>query len=199
MALITARGLGMRFGPHDIFENISIAIHHGERAALVGPNGQGKTTLLRLLVGEETPTAGQVFRAKDLRIGYLRQESARVTGDETLWQLADGAFEHLKAQADELAALEKQLADDPSLLERYGQLQEAFERAGGYHYPVTIERVLTGLGFDRVFDSVGQVYPRTLDFDALSVGAGRVIKCVVSVLSEFKRSGVEQCQVGCSR
>ena len=149
MALITARGLGMRFGPHDIFENISIAIHHGERAALVGPNGQGKTTLLRLLVGEETPTAGQVFRAKDLRIGYLRQESARVTGDETLWQLADGAFEHLKAQADELAALEKQLADDPSLLERYGQLQEAFERAGGYHYPVTIERVLTGLGFDR--------------------------------------------------
>ncbi|RME45819.1 MAG: ABC transporter ATP-binding protein, partial [Caldilineae bacterium] len=139
----------MRFGPHDIFENISIAIHHGERAALVGPNGQGKTTLLRLLVGEETPTAGQVFRAKNLRIGYLRQETARLTGDGTLWQLADGAFEHLKAQAAELAALEKALADDPALLERYGQLQEAFERAGGYHYTVTIEQVLTGLGFDR--------------------------------------------------
>ncbi len=148
MALISGNHLTMRYGPYDIFEEINISIHHGERAAIVGPNGQGKTTLLRLLSGAEAPTSGEIFRAKDLKIGYLEQEATLVDGDKTLWQLADAAFEAVKAQAQELAQLEKLLEDNPSLLEKYGQLQAAFELAGGYHYEKTIERVLTGLGFN---------------------------------------------------
>ena len=147
MALLRANNLAMRYGPHDIFENINIAIHHGERAAIVGANGQGKTTLLRILSGEEKPVAGQVFRARTLKIGYLKQETLSAAGSGTLWQLADGAFTHLKTQARELADLEASLAQDHSLLEKYGRMQQAFDLAGGYDYELKMAQVLTGLGF----------------------------------------------------
>lgn len=147
MAVVTGSGLAMSFGPYDIFENINLSIHHGERAAIIGPNGQGKTTLLRILSGEETPTAGEVFRSKNLKIGFLKQESALLPLDGTLWALANRAFAHLKAQAQELLELEKRLEQDHSLLEKYGQMQEAFELAGGYSYELLIRQVLTGLGF----------------------------------------------------
>lgn len=148
MSILTATNLAMRFGPYDIFENISLSIHHGERAAIVGPNGQGKTTLLRILVGEETPVEGQIYKSKNLQIGYLKQESALLTGEQTLWELADGAFADLKAQAKELAKLEAALGDDSSLMEKYGHMQQEFELAGGYNYQVTMKQVLTGLGFN---------------------------------------------------
>ncbi len=148
MAILTASNLAMRFGPHDVFSNLNLSIHHGERAAIVGPNGRGKTTLLRILAGRETTTEGEVFRAKGMKIGYLRQEAALLPFEGTLLELADEAFADLKAQAAELARLEKALATDPSLLEKYGQAQAAFELAGGYNYELTISQVLTGLGFD---------------------------------------------------
>ena len=147
MALLTGANLGMRYGPFDIFETINISIHHGERAAIVGPNGQGKTTLLRILAGEETPTTGEGFRAKGLKIGYLRQEVLQKPAAETLWQLALDAFADVIAKGEELKALEKSLAADDSLLEKYGHLQTEFELLGGYHYQQTIKTVLTGLGF----------------------------------------------------
>ncbi|MFQ5576151.1 MAG: ABC-F family ATP-binding cassette domain-containing protein [Anaerolineae bacterium] len=147
MALLSGRNLTMRYGPFDIFQNLNLSVHHGERVAVVGPNGQGKTTLLRILAGEETPVEGEVIRAKGLHIGYLRQEAALVSRRGTLWQLADGAFDDLKAQARQLAAMEEALAGDSSLLEKYGHVQQAFELAGGYTYKLTIEQVLTGLGF----------------------------------------------------
>lgn len=148
MAILAASNLVMRFGPHDVFSNLNLSIHHGERAAIVGPNGRGKTTLLRILAGRETPTEGEVFRAKGVKIGYLRQEAALLPFEGTLLELADEAFADLKAQAAELARLEKALATDPPLLEKYGQAQAAFELAGGYNYELTISQVLTGLGFD---------------------------------------------------
>ncbi len=147
MALLSGTNLGMRYGPFDIFEKINIAIHHGERAAIVGPNGQGKTTLLRILAGEETPTAGDVFRAKGLKIGYLRQEVLQPLAAKTLWDLALDAFADVIAKAEELQALEKMLANDDTLLEKYGHLQTEFELLGGYQYQQTIKTVLTGLGF----------------------------------------------------
>jgi ATP-binding cassette subfamily F protein 3 len=148
MAILTASNLAMRFGPHDVFSSLNLSIHHGERAAIVGPNGRGKTTLLRILAGRETPTEGEVFRARGVKIGYLRQEAALLPFEGTLLELADEAFADLKAQAVELARLEKALATDPSLLEKYGQAQAAFELAGGYNYELIISQVLTGLGFD---------------------------------------------------
>ena len=86
MSLITATGLGKSFGPVDIFSGISLSIPHRSRIAIVGPNGIGKTTLLRILAGEDTPSAGQVSQARGLRIGYLPQEA----GLETTHTLVGG-------------------------------------------------------------------------------------------------------------
>jgi len=150
MSLISATDLARSFGPDDIFTNISLSIPRGARIALVGPNGIGKTTLLRLLVGLDEPSAGKIFRARDLSIGYLPQE-ARLSARHTLWEECLGAFSDLRAQERELARLEAAMSDPEQAeeaLERYGPLQIAFERAGGYAYETRIRQTLGGLGFD---------------------------------------------------
>jgi ATP-binding cassette subfamily F protein 3 len=151
MSLITAIDLAKSFGPDDIFSGISFTIPHGARYAIVGPNGIGKTTLLRILAGEETPTAGQIQRAKNLSIGYLPQE-ASFTSEDTLWDECLSAFTDLLAMEEELARLEAAMSDSSQaeeILSRYGKLQEEFDRAGGYTYPTRIQQVLTGLGFEQ--------------------------------------------------
>jgi ATP-binding cassette subfamily F protein 3 len=147
--------LSKHFGAQDIFENVSLQIAHGERTALVGPNGVGKTTLLRILAGLEVASDGQMHRAKGLRDGYLPQEVTLADGGQTLWELAQGAFAHLERQAAALYRLEEAMAAaaDPAerdqLLTRYGKAQDAFELAGGYTYENRIRQVLSGLGFGR--------------------------------------------------
>jgi ATP-binding cassette subfamily F protein 3 len=155
VSILTAKGLSKHFGAQDIFENVSLQIAHGERTALVGPNGVGKTTLLRILAGLEVASDGQMRRAKGLRDGYLPQEVTLADGGETLWELAQGAFAHLERQAAELYRLEEAMAaaTDPAeqdqLLTRYGKAQDAFELAGGYTYENRMRQVLSGLGFGR--------------------------------------------------
>lgn len=149
MSLITAANLAKSFGPVDIFANVSLSVPQRARAAIVGPNGIGKTTLLRILIGLDTPSDGQVQRARGLSIGYLPQE-ARLDAEHSLWQECLRAFEELIAQEGELAQLERQMSDPlqaEAALERYGALQTKFEYRGGYSYPTRIRQVLTGLGF----------------------------------------------------
>jgi ATP-binding cassette subfamily F protein 3 len=150
MSLITANSLSKSFGAEDLFANVSFSVAKGARLALVGPNGIGKTTLLRILVGQEEPSSGTVMRARNLRIGYLPQE-ADFQLDGTLWQACLEPFAELLRQQEELERLEGEMSDpskrDQALV-RYGPLQEKFERQGGYVYPVRIKQVLTGLGFD---------------------------------------------------
>jgi ATP-binding cassette subfamily F protein 3 len=149
MSVLTASNLAKSYGPHDIFEGISLEIPQGAKIALVGPNGSGKTTLLRLLVGLEQPTAGAVHRAKGLRVAYLAQH-ADFQGDGTLWKTMLGVFVELQAKAAELRRLEAEMADSAAddVLQRYGEAMEAFELAGGYTYEQSIKQVLSGLGFD---------------------------------------------------
>ena len=85
MSLITVTNLSKSFGPVDIFSGVSFAIPKGARLALVGPNGCGKTTLLRIMVGLDAPSGGTISRAKTVRIGYLPQE-AEFEMDGTVWE-----------------------------------------------------------------------------------------------------------------
>ncbi len=155
MPLISIQKIAKAYGAQDVFENISCALPHQSRVALVGPNGIGKTTLLRVIAGMEKPDHGIVQRARNLRIGYLPQETSRswanhVNLELTVWQLGLEAFAVLREQESELAQLEEMMADSSRAEEamaRYGPLQEDFERAGGYIYPARIRRVLNGLGF----------------------------------------------------
>jgi len=150
MSLITATNLAKSFGPDDIFEGISLSIPRDARIAIVGANGVGKTTLLRILVGLDFPNAGSIQRAKNLTIGYLPQE-ATLTPEGTLWEQCLPAFTDILAMQ---ANLEECMASmsDPELAEealaRYGSLEQEFEQRGGYTYEVQIQQTLSGLGFD---------------------------------------------------
>ncbi|MFC1975001.1 ABC-F family ATP-binding cassette domain-containing protein [Chloroflexota bacterium] len=155
MTILTAQNLGKYFGGQDIFANLNLSINHHDRIALVGPNGEGKTTLLKILAGLELPSEGNVNKKKGLRTGYLEQHPSLVSTDSNVWTLALGAFTSLRQQEVELQALEATLAKetDPvrhnKLLKKYGKAQARFEHAGGYSYEQTMGQVLTGLGFKR--------------------------------------------------
>src|SRR5512137_202198 len=136
MSLITANSLSKSFGAVDLFHEVSFSVAKGARFALVGPNGIGKTTLLRILVGSEEPSGGKVTRAKSLRIGYLPQE-ADFQLEGTVWDACLSVFTELLRRQEELEQLEMDMTD-PSrrdqALSRYGALQHDFERRGGYTY-----------------------------------------------------------------
>ena len=150
MSLITAQNLSKSFGAVDIFEGISLSIPRGARIALVGPNGVGKTTLLRILIEQDFPNSGSVQHAKDLTIGYLPQE-ATLASHGTLWETCLDVFTDILEME---AALHDcmQAMSNPDHTEaavaRYGHLEQAFERKGGYTYEVRIKQTLSGLGFE---------------------------------------------------
>ncbi len=149
MSLLTASNLGKAFGPDDIFTGVSLSVEQRARIGLVGPNGIGKTTLLRILAGQDESFEGQVFRARDLHSAYLPQE-VTLHARHTLWEECLQAFVGLREMEAELAALEVAMGTKEGAqeaIERYGQRQEIFEHLGGYTYPARIRRTLSGLGF----------------------------------------------------
>ena len=164
MTLITVSSLSKSYGPTDIFSGVSFTVAKGARMAIVGPNGIGKTSLMRILVGADEPTSGTVSRTRGVRIGYLSQEADfKMSG--TIWTACEAVFEHFKAEQEELHRLEGLMSDPDQLeevMERYGKLQEEFERRGGYTYMTKIRQVLTGLGFSEA--------DYQLDLDHLSGG-----------------------------
>jgi ATP-binding cassette subfamily F protein 3 len=156
MSLIQGENLSKSYGIQDVFAGVNLALPHQARIALVGMNGVGKSTLLRLLAGLEDPDSGQVQRARNLRVGYLPQESIDhypdlFPQDETLWELALAAFGALRSLESQLTQLEEAMADSKQVdraLQQYGVLQEQFERDGGYTYQARVKQVLRGLGFN---------------------------------------------------
>jgi ATP-binding cassette subfamily F protein 3 len=150
MSLITASNLAKSFGPDDIFEGLSLSIPRDARIAIVGANGVGKTTLLRILVGLDYPNTGSVQLAKDLTIGYLPQE-ATLSAEGTLWEQCLPAFQDILDMQQKLDEVMTAMSDPTradEAVERYGSLEQAFERRGGYTYEVRIQQTLSGLGFD---------------------------------------------------
>ena len=151
MSLLSAVDLSRAFGADDIFYDISFNIQQKARIGLVGPNGVGKTTLIRILAGVETPSSGSVYTAKDLKIGYLPQ-NARYISERTLWEECLTPFEGLIRKREELSRLESSMAAgnlSEETLEIYGKLQQSFENLGGYTYENRIQQTLTGLGFSK--------------------------------------------------
>jgi ATP-binding cassette subfamily F protein 3 len=153
MSLITTYNLGKSFDPVDIFAGLSLSIPQGARIAIVGPNGIGKTTLLRIIAGRESASQGEVHISRGLTMGYLPQESV-FESDRTLWEECLVPFRALLKLESELAQLAVEMSDQDSTkaknaLERYGVLQARFDQDGGYTYEITVKQVLSGLGFGK--------------------------------------------------
>jgi ATP-binding cassette, subfamily F, member 3 len=140
------------YGSQDVLRGASLQINPGERVGLVGRNGAGKTTVFRLVSGEETTDRGDVVRARGIRLGLLAQHVHFEPGS-TVHESALAAFGHLQQIEHQMHELEHRMAeagdDLEKILERYSDLQHEFEREGGFEYAARAEAILQGLGFDR--------------------------------------------------
>jgi len=150
MAVLTVSNLGKSFGAVEIFSELSFSVSKNARIGLVGPNGVGKTTLLRILVGEENVSEGQVQISRGIRVGYLPQR-AQLHSERTLWQECLHVFDDLLRLQKELKALEEEMSrsqeNTAEIMDAYGKLQQTFEYLGGYDFETRIHQMLSGLGF----------------------------------------------------
>ncbi|MBQ4612461.1 MAG: ABC-F family ATP-binding cassette domain-containing protein [Clostridia bacterium] len=149
MARLAAQGISKYFGERALFSDLSFEIGDGDKIGLVGDNGCGKTTLLRILMGEERADEGEVVRYRDTAIGYMEQHTCREES-RTLWDEVESVFAPVKAMETELAALNtaiEQSEPSAAVLERQLRLREQFEAAGGLYYKSRVRATLLGLGF----------------------------------------------------
>ncbi len=135
-----------------LYTSASLQLNAGERWALVGPNGSGKTTFLKIFMGLEAPDEGTISFAKDTSIGYLEQETKLFGNRSALQEVIESAQE-IKSVEARVAELENLISStDPGreldrLLEEYGHAQDRFERLGGYELESRARQILAGLGF----------------------------------------------------
>ncbi|MBX7263399.1 MAG: ATP-binding cassette domain-containing protein, partial [Chitinophagaceae bacterium] len=149
--LIGLQNVTFEFGARVIVEDATWHIHPGERIGLIGYNGTGKSTLLKVLTQQYTPSKGTVEKSKDTTIGYLHQDLLSFDTNESIVEVAMSAFEQVKLLEKEIENLGNQLAEnseDESLLMLYSEKLHDLEVAGGYTVHHKTEEVLQGLGFD---------------------------------------------------
>jgi ATP-binding cassette subfamily F protein 3 len=149
--ILTVTDLAKTYVTEEIFKGVSFQIAEREHVALVGVNGAGKSTILRIIAGIEHSNAGSIIRSQGLRVTFLPQE-ARFSSDRTVREETRLAFEPVLLAGERMREIEHLMsaADDrhlEELLEEYDHLQHRFESAGGYDIEHRIDGVLTGLGF----------------------------------------------------
>jgi ATP-binding cassette subfamily F protein 3 len=148
--VIALEAVAKGFGAQELFGDLSWRVGRGERIGLVGPNGVGKTTLCRILAGDEPPDRGRVHVDGGVRVGYLAQESGGDAAARTALAEALSGYDEvwrLEAELERLAAVMAEPGADPALTERYGEVQHRFEARGGYELEARAKVILGGLGF----------------------------------------------------
>lgn len=138
------------YGGTEVLRGVSFQVNPGEKVGLVGRNGAGKTTIFRLLTGEESPDAGEIATINGLKLGLLEQH-VNFDADETIHTAALAAFQHIHDIEAGMRRLENVMVSDHSdaVLNKYAELQTAFEQADGFSYAARAEAVLIGVGFTR--------------------------------------------------
>ena len=164
--LITSRNLSKSYGAINVLQDISFVVNSNDRVGLVGSNGVGKSTLLKILIGEEEPDTGSFAYAPSTEVGYLPQTTPEFYG-RTMQDLILESVGNLRQLEERMRHLEAIMtsADEeelPALLEEYGQVSTKFQDRGGYDLDYKIDTILEGLRI---------VYlPRTQDVQTLSGG-----------------------------
>jgi ATP-binding cassette, subfamily F, member 3 len=152
VTLLSLSNIGLSFGATELFKNITFTVAEGERWAIIGRNGAGKSSIFKLITGDLEPTVGSVARKPGLRHALLDQHRA-FEGATTVWEAGAAAWrdvialeKRIAAQAMELGELGDRVTDE--FLDRFGHDQERFADLGGYVYHARVDAVLQGLGFD---------------------------------------------------
>ena len=170
MPLVSTSDLAVHYGADIILSGVDLDINERDRIGIVGPNGGGKTSLLRVLVGHQSPSEGRVARSNGIQVGYVPQDpQAAFTG--TLREEVLGAFEQVRSLEEALEAGARRpdspdgdapAGDAEEAGRRYAALLEQYEALGGYSYERAVERMADGLG----------LRPETLDSPASSASGG---------------------------
>ena len=154
--MISIDGLTVEFGVKPLFKDVSFVINERDRIALVGKNGAGKSTMLKILCGMQKPTSGVVSVPNDTTIGYLPQVM-KLSDDTTVKEETRKAFADKTKIEERLKKMEQEMAERTDyesegyaeLVERFTTEHERYMMMGGENYEAEIERTLTGLGFSR--------------------------------------------------
>ena len=155
MILLSLQGVQKSFGTNEVLRDASLVLQDGQRMGLVGVNGCGKSTLMKIIAGVEASDGGSITMQKGLRLGYLAQQGIVGEGRTVLEEL-ESVFEPVVEMEKQLRRMEEQMSecgDDAVRLSRLGSQYDAltleFERRNGYGWRSTVQGVLAGLGFRR--------------------------------------------------
>ena len=154
--MISVERLKVEFNATPLFEDVTYVINKKDRIALVGKNGAGKSTMLKILAGLQHPTAGTVSIPRECTIGYLPQVM-KLADSRTVMEEAELAFSHIREMQADLERMNQKLADRTDyesedyqkLIERFTHENDRFLMMGGTNYQAELERTLMGLGFVR--------------------------------------------------
>ena len=149
--ILAVQDLYFSFPTENIFSGITFNVYEKDRLAIIGSNGTGKTTLIKLILGKEYPIKGNLVLSKNITVGYLSQEVISNINN-TLYEEALLVFEDTIRMGKDLEKMEQQISlypDDIRLIEEYGRKQEIFIRKNGYDYPYLIDMMLTKFGFSK--------------------------------------------------
>ncbi len=154
--MISIEGLSVEFGGNPLFDDITYVINKKDRIALVGKNGAGKSTMLKIIAGLQQPTSGVVSIPKDLTIGYLPQQM-QISDTRTVIKEAEQAFSHIFELQSRIDRMNRELAertdydtqDYHDLIERVTDANEQLTMIGAANYQAEVEKTLIGLGFVR--------------------------------------------------
>lgn len=172
MSLVRFENVCKAFAGVPVLEDVDFRIEVGEKIGLIGRNGTGKTTVLRLAAGEIPPDSGVIERMRKARIAHLTQ-LPRFDASTTILDVVMGPFQPLVALECELADLERRMAGgDHSLMERYSRLQDQFALRGGYAFRTEAKRVLQGLGFG----------PGDFDLPAGALSGGQTTRLLLALV-----------------
>jgi ATP-binding cassette, subfamily F, member 3 len=150
--MIAINNLTFEIGARALYDEANWHIKPGEKIGLIGANGTGKTTLLKIITGEYTPTSGTISMAKDLTMGYLNQDLLSYSSDKNIVHVAMEAFERQNQLHDEIEVLLKKIETDYSeeLLHKLSDKQHEFEALDGYNIEYKAHEILAGLGFSEM-------------------------------------------------
>lgn len=155
MIILDINKLGQDFGYGQLFEDVSFSLNEGESISIVGPNGCGKSTMLKMIAGLEKINKGTVSIKKDARVAYLDQTGSSIKDSRSVYEVVKDAFAELKSMEKEINRLQGLMESDLDeteynrVLERYCNLVEKFSMAGGYDMDVNINTVVEGLQINR--------------------------------------------------
>ena len=156
--LISADNLSFGFNGGSLLENVCFSLNEGDRVGLIGGNGEGKTTLIRLILGELDVESGTLFRKNGIRIGYLAQTGGYDSANTVFEEMRDiftadiRAMEALRETEEKIAQTPENTIEYRALAQKYESLNRQIAARDSYNFEVKIRTVLNGMGFENVYD-----------------------------------------------